>query len=276
MSGRGRRAKSRPLAPGCTRGHGRVRPLAQHRPGAPGRAGADVAGAAVSCRRTSIRRSSRRPTPRTSPSCGLRSRARAARRSSADFAKNVLRDKFLTVPGDRRGAPGRLPRPQRAHLGRRRTHCASAAWRVGRRDPRDPARARRAAGGAHRGARSRGQRARARARRSTCRRSGANLRVGRDAAARPSTSRTWRWSRTASRTARAWRASTVCRPRAWASSSSAAATPSPVAKGVRERLDEIRQTLPEGMNLDVRVRQHGVHRGRDRTRSSSTCCSRCS
>ncbi len=99
----------------------------------------------------------------------------------------------------RRDHDGRLPRAQRAHLGRRRPRSTSAASPSTDVTDGAAARARRAAGGAHRDRRARGQRARAR-RGARPRRRCARIVVGERGGSAGATSRTWRSSRTASRT----------------------------------------------------------------------------
>ena len=109
------------------------------------------------------------------------------------------------------------------------------------------------------------------ARRSTSRRCAtSSCRRASRRATRRSTSRTWRWSRTASRTSAASRASTASRRRGWASASSAAPTPWPWRRACAPRWPRSQKTLPPGMKLEHQLRLDPVHRGvgpRDRVRA---------
>ena len=67
---------------GAGQHHRRVRARAQHRRGAAGRPDQALAGCSGACPATSTRRSSARRTPRTSRSCGSRSRGAGRRPSS--------------------------------------------------------------------------------------------------------------------------------------------------------------------------------------------------
>ena len=220
------------------------------------------------CRGTSIRPSSPSRTPTTSRSCGRRVRARSRGRCSR---LRALPGEGAAADGARRRRVtlgGSLERNVRIWLDAQKLDAQRAHRH--RHHRRAPARARRAArrpletGGPRVNVRLLGEALDLETLR--------KLVVREEQRPRRSTSRTWRSSRTASRTCAASRASTASPRRRWASSSSAAPTPSPWPQAVRAELAEIQKTLPEGMKVEHPLRLHPVHRGvgpRDRVRAAA-------